>query len=66
MKIIAYFMEQNKNIGVTHMQQNSLEIQKFWLIVLLFTLISPAPPPNIQEITNMKHKGVNGDKSRGF
>ena len=48
------------------MQQNSLEIQKFWLIVLLFTLISPAPPPNIQEITNMKHKGVNGDKSRGF
>ena len=65
--MIGYFMEQNKNIRVTRMQQKQFgNTKKIWIIVLVFTLISPAPPPNIQEMTNMKHKGVSGDKSRGF
>ena len=64
--MIGYFMEQNKNIRVTRMPQkqfgNTKNVDNSFGIYPDFL----CPPPNIQEMTNMKHKGVSGDKSRGF
>ena len=59
MKMIEYFMEQNKNIGVTHMQQKQFGNTK--ILADSFGIYPDFPCPTPQYPGDHKHETQRGE-----